>query len=313
MRQPRLWTLMLASAISTVAVAQATPAAGGKGFPYVAETAAAARQQGVVAVGTLKWTCSGTRCAITGPWAAPTVSECKSLAGAVGAIRSFGRERGAQLGATQLAECNAGLVVTLPRTTPAPRIPASGNVTATSSGGRTEILRNRAGVRFTPPSPSAIASARKIAFLLEQGVRLRPENLEPSIWLTPQRPFIDARTNVETHLYGVAGITSYDSTDAMPFGSIQMTGALRDRVGSFFALNFRSSPSRYYLTECYVAGMREYGLMAEGTRWAEARNGRVSFVVAPSLSASRVVSLWGTGGTENFWTFGGCEITPFMP
>ena len=75
---------------------------------YVARTAEASRKQGKVKLRSRVWHCSGDRCRIAGPWPAPVVSECQALAARVGRIVSYGRT-GAQLGKSQLEQCNRGL------------------------------------------------------------------------------------------------------------------------------------------------------------------------------------------------------------
>ena len=80
-------------------------------YQYTAETAATANKQGTVLAGGLNWNCMGNRCSISGPWPTPAVASCKALATLVGSIRSYGHNQGAQLDASQLAQCNAGLSV----------------------------------------------------------------------------------------------------------------------------------------------------------------------------------------------------------
>ena len=77
-------------------------------YQYAAETSAMAGKQGTVPAGGLNWNCIGSRCTISGPWPTPAVASCKALAGVVGPLRSYGHQ-GAQLDASQLAQCNAGL------------------------------------------------------------------------------------------------------------------------------------------------------------------------------------------------------------
>lgn len=78
-------------------------------YDYTAETQAAAKAQGVVAVGKTSWKCQGARCTAAITTSRPSVSACTALAKEVGAIRSFGYAQ-KQLTAAELERCNAGLV-----------------------------------------------------------------------------------------------------------------------------------------------------------------------------------------------------------
>jgi len=88
----------------------ALPKAGAAVFQYTAETSAKARLHGTVSAGGLNWNCQGSRCTVSGPWPTPAVASCNALAVAVGPVRSYGHP-GAQLNASQLGQCNAGLPV----------------------------------------------------------------------------------------------------------------------------------------------------------------------------------------------------------
>lgn len=301
-------TLLIAPALATSALAQAVPKGSAKLFPYAAVSTEPARQQGRVLAGGLTWDCAGSRCTTSGP-AAPSVAACTALARTAGAIRSFGRDGGAQLDATQIAECNAGAAPA--RAMPSPA--ATGTRPAAGEALRTQPLRNPTGVRFTPPPPTDSATAAKIAVLRALGVNLPPAAFGPSIWLTPQRPFIDANTNLQILSYGTS-VPRYESTPELPFGSMTVIGSPRSG-GYPLVLNVAAVPSRYYLFQCIVSGFTEYGYsftpMRE--RSSQAANGRVNYVIEPALDANRGIRLWGIGAESDRWTFGGCEITPFSP
>jgi len=77
---------------------------------YTAITKSKSRKQGSVSAGGVRWTCQRNRCTTRVAWAHPTAQACKSLAHAVGAIKSFSK-RGASLNAGELSNCNAGIAV----------------------------------------------------------------------------------------------------------------------------------------------------------------------------------------------------------
>jgi hypothetical protein len=115
MNRRHLLIALLLFLISTLALAYTPNLSTGKSgttvYQYTAETAATANKQGTVLAGGLNWNCMGSRCSISGPWPTPAVASCKALAGMVGTLRSYGHNQGAQLDASQLAQCNAGLSV----------------------------------------------------------------------------------------------------------------------------------------------------------------------------------------------------------
>lgn len=89
-----------------------TPTKAGE-YLYTAETAVPARRQGPVTAGGINWTCSGSRCTVSGPWPTPGVSACQALAQQVGQIRSYGYP-GRQLTSAELQQCNAGIAMVAP-------------------------------------------------------------------------------------------------------------------------------------------------------------------------------------------------------
>lgn len=301
-------TLSIAPLLATSALAQATPKGNANLFAYVAETAAPARQQGRVAAGGLSWSCTGSRCTTSGP-AVPSVAGCSALARSVGAIRIFGRDGGAQLDAAQLAACNASASPARAVATP----PVTGTRPAAGDALRSQPLRNQAGVRFTPPPPTDSATAAKIAIVRELGVSLRPAAFGPSIWLTPQRPYVDATTNLQVLDYGTS-LPRFESTADLPFGYMTIIGSPRSG-GYPLVFHVAATPSRYHLFQCIVSGFTEYGYMSASLRErsSSVSNGRVNFVIEPALDPNRRFYLWGIGAESDHWTFGGCEITPFSP
>ena len=115
MNRRHLLIALLLFLISTLALAYTPNLSTGKSgtsvYQYTAETAATANKQGTVSAGGLNWHCMGSRCSISGPWPTPAVASCKALATLIGNIRRYGHNQGAQLDASQLAQCNAGLSV----------------------------------------------------------------------------------------------------------------------------------------------------------------------------------------------------------
>src|SRR5262245_34749732 len=75
------------------------------GYTYTAETTKPALKSGSMTAGDLKWECKESRCTNSGPWKELGIEACRSLAQAVGAIKSFGRP-GAAYDEKQLSECN---------------------------------------------------------------------------------------------------------------------------------------------------------------------------------------------------------------
>lgn len=107
-------------------------------FTYTAHTVGPVSRSGAVTAGTLTWSCSGSDCTIRGPWLAPGVPACASLAAQVGPIASYGRP-GAMLTPAQLTQCNAGAPVVqfnpnlnrpIQRPLPAPRPISPGGASA---------------------------------------------------------------------------------------------------------------------------------------------------------------------------------------
>lgn len=316
MNRPRLSALLAVPLVSLTALAQDTPGAIAT-HAYTALTATTASRQGeVVAAGT-RWSCTGTRCRAEAPWVAPAVADCKALVRAVGAVRAFGRDRGVQLTTEQLAECNAIPALSKSKNTPAASAPAPGTrptgpATGAAAGNaiREQVLRNRAGVNFTPPETTDSATAAKVRFLREAGVTLRPAAFAASIWLTPQHPYVDA----STYLSADARLDTrptFTPTAEMPYGSLTVTSS-PVRGGWAMQIRFANNPARYYLAQCYVSGRDEYGIYhAAGDRKLTARDGRISFVIEPALERPLGLKIWGVGAETSSWKFGGCEITPF--
>lgn len=75
-------------------------------FTYTAQLSHNTLESGQVDANGIAWQCSGQTCTVSGPWVTPGVPACAALASRVGAITSYGRP-GAQLSASQLAQCNA--------------------------------------------------------------------------------------------------------------------------------------------------------------------------------------------------------------
>lgn len=327
MSRPLLLALLAVPLIAPTAMAQDTPRTI-PSYGYTALTATTASRQGEVVVNGSRWDCTGTRCRIEAPWAAPTVANCRALVRAVGAVRTFGRDRDAHLTPAQLRDCNtmpasAGSKNPAPtsssgaadaaRRTPAPGTRPVGSATGAAADNaiRGQVLRNRVGVNFTPPEVTDSATAVKVRLLRELGVQVRPSAFGTAIWLTPQRPYMDAKSYLRADAYPSEGRTSFDATAEMPYGSISMTGS--DVPGGWaMHIYFANDPARYFFAQCVVGGRPEYGITrVPGERRLPARDGRLNFVIEPALERPRGITIWGVGRERDTWKFGGCEITPF--
>lgn len=91
--------------VAAIIAAMAYTGAEAQTYRYTARTAAPVKLAGRVTAQGLTWTCKGTTCVISGPWATPGVPACAALVREVGRIIEYGHP-GAQLDASQLATCN---------------------------------------------------------------------------------------------------------------------------------------------------------------------------------------------------------------
>lgn len=191
MRTPRSraapWCLALLLALSFLIAAMPTPALA-QSFGFAATTQATARRQGVVVVGGISWSCTGSLCTTAAtPSATLTMAAaCQSLARDVGPIASFAVAK-TVLNSTELQQCNtvlsplaAGVRLTMPAPATPPaaaprRYPVSirtANLTATGTGRlatflpfvarsiRTEVLTVTGTGRLATILPFATKSIR---------------------------------------------------------------------------------------------------------------------------------------------------------
>jgi len=93
------------AATAALLTALAAASASAKVFQYTATLATAVASPTTVRAGVFNWKCDGTTCTINGPWAEPSVGQCKALAKEVGKVTAFGYPEAA-LDDAGLAECN---------------------------------------------------------------------------------------------------------------------------------------------------------------------------------------------------------------
>lgn len=114
--------------------------------PFTAETAAAAKRQGMVSAGGLNWRCQGSRCTTSGTPTLLSIGSCQAVAREVGQIRSFASGKHA-LSAAELSQCNAAV-----STGPAARI---GTPTPAPAAGLTSVPNPSAATGGAPAETSS--------------------------------------------------------------------------------------------------------------------------------------------------------------
>ena len=198
-----------------------------------------------------------------------------------------------------------------------------------------QVLRNPSNV--TPNIPVLtgpqlnLENLRKRGIAQRWGLTIADAALRPSIWLTPQRPFVDANTNLATQSTGFTPTTTYTPGTGAPYGSIGFPAApTGDGFGVY--LNVAgATPRTWYLIECYVTDTQVYTLNStypEGPvgvdvgatagigRYLNPANsgtpGRVSVLFEPSTQANRRF-FFSNSHHDRPFVFGGCEITPIIP
>ncbi len=123
-------------------------------YRYTARTQDALKQSGRVRAGSLRWACRGKACTITGPWPVPGVSACNTLAKRVGRIVEYGHP-GRKLNNRQLARCNQGLAVVIPKK-PKPLPPARIQSAVATPAAKTAGNKTPIAVPKFRPSPVAV-------------------------------------------------------------------------------------------------------------------------------------------------------------
>jgi len=173
------------------------------------------------------------------------------------------------------------------------------------------------------PPPLSATARRKLTTLREWGLRASTSALGTPILLSPQQPYLSTGGELRTRS-GQALRVSYESTDTMPYGTIQLVSGR-----SFVVLNdVPATPKDWLLVECYVHGGRDSVYTFAGNyprpsadlqpsiatalhSLREPSSGNiVSAVFEPNTASKRYFALSVEGPSDNPWDFGGCEITP---
>lgn len=188
------------------------------------------------------------------------------------------------------------------------------------------VLRNAPGVRFTPPVLTGALltaeQARKLNIIRAFGMTVPASALQPSIWLTPQRPYVDANTNISAVFAGSRMTTINYATPL--YGSITIPGTTSSSVSLAVG---GTAPNTYHLVECYVSSTvtQPYAISTSTLtaragdsvgrsdayirRTGNLADGRISILFEPSMVPNRTFVVSSQRPTAE-WVFGGCEITP---
>ncbi len=146
------------------------------------------------------------------------------------------------------------------------------------------------------------------------------------MWLTPQRPYVDAQTNLATQSTGVTPTTTLTASASAPYGTIRMPAPVGDRFGVYVNVVLGST-AKWSLVECIATDNGSYlitlyypsGVVGEEesgnthlTRFVQASGGHFSALFEPSRAPVHKFFV-STADPNRAFTFAGCEITPVIP
>jgi hypothetical protein len=193
------------------------------------------------------------------------------------------------------------------------------------------VMKTPPGVTTLPPGLAGQAldleKLRKLSIIHKWGLNAGVGSIQPSVWLTPQHPYLDAQTNLATQSTGFTPTTTLTASAAAPYGTIWMpVPPVGDRFSVY--LNVAGgSTSRWDLVECIAIDNGSYLITAfypsgavgeEDTgstyvaRFVQASGGRFSALFEPTRNPVRKF-LVGAANPAHEFTFAGCEITPVTP
>ncbi len=210
---------------------------------------------------------------------------------------------------------------------PTPRVTTPAPIIGSGEG---RVVQNPAGQIFNAPRLTAaqvdVERIRKLGLISRWGLSTGVRNIGASVFLNPQRSFIDANTNIQIFDRGGSVTTSYTLTPDLPWGSYRFHVATNDTGLMMTVPN--PAPFAWWLVECYTTGRSRFHLSAnfrpvaldrQGNfaqhridREQDATNGRMSWLFEPSTMATREFVV--TNFDRRYeWVFGGCELTPVRP
>jgi hypothetical protein len=206
----------------------------------------------------------------------------------------------------------------------APALPKAGNMQPAPA--KPKALQNPPNITFKAPVFTGPAltqeQARKLSLIESWGLKVPVAAFQPSIWLTPVRPYVDDANNISEVFVGsrmpttdyTAGAYGTITLPAAPASSITMS------VGG-------GTPNTWWLVECIVSSPapQPFSISTHPTtihagdqypraesvisRQVTPVDGRVAVLLEPTTSAVRKFIVT-PGRPSTQWAFGGCELTP---